>query len=676
MNRILYLFIFLLTAVSAKCIINEQPYKQLSNLPAIYIETANSQPITSKEVYTDATLYWVDKAGITTYTDATIRGRGNSTWGLAKKPYRIKFKKKKKFLGDDRANAKSWTLLANHTDKALMRNAVAACIGDFAGQPFTAAAVFVDLVLNGEYLGNYQVSDQMEVREKRVEITEQEEGATEDSNITGGYFLEVDGFATSEPVYFQTSKGILVTIKSPDDDVINTAQRKYISSHMQKFEDALFSSNFTDPDKGYRQYVDSLTLASWYISSELTANPDAFWSTYMYKEKDDDRFFFGPLWDYDIAFNNCSRTGDLTRALLVEKGLGASLARIWMQQMWKDPWFLNLVNREWKKCVKRGMEDYVIAFVDSLAEELEQSQRLNFAKWPLDKKVYDEYMLFSTYSEGIDFLKTFIHNRFAYLTETFAKAAGDTGSSGPDPEPAKLFKADPMWNYRIYNKGTGGAVDVNNNSICIWQHDDSRATQNWELRGLENGAYLIVNTDSHLAIVDMAQKDGNSYLTGTQLALAQADSTDVSQQWFIRETLSGKSYVIVNCLTDLAWNNAGADSTNGTRVISWTNDSQNDSKTTRQWVLEQSTPSDYAAIAPAIGSDDCYASYNPHSQTLHFGAYSDIEITGHGSIYAPSGNLLMQFDVAPEISIASLPSGILILNVEINGKSRAVKFCK
>ena len=238
-----------------------QEYRQLSTSPTIYVETENNVEITSKEDYVRATLRYVDDSGVKLYDALGIRGRGNSTWGFEKKPYRIKFDKKQEFLGPDKAKAKSWTLLANYADKSLIRNAVAACIGEFAGRPSNAS--FVDLVLNGEYLGCYQVSDQMEIREKRVDITEQEDPMTDTSDISGGYFLEVDGFAYQEPAYFVTARGVAVTIKSPDDEIIDQRQIAYIRDHMNKFENALFSDDFTDPEKGYRQYVDSLTLASW-----------------------------------------------------------------------------------------------------------------------------------------------------------------------------------------------------------------------------------------------------------------------------------------------------------------------------------------------------------------------------------------------------------------------------
>ena len=161
-------------------------YVQKTNIPTIYIDTYNNQSVTSKTEYIYATMVYVSGTDTLRYDSMKIRGRGNSTWGLAKKPYRIKFKESTKFLGKGYAKNKSWTLLANHGDKSLLRNAVTSRMGEFLGMPFNPAAHFVDLVLNGTYLGNYQVSDQVNVDNKRVEIFEQDYVATETSNITGG----------------------------------------------------------------------------------------------------------------------------------------------------------------------------------------------------------------------------------------------------------------------------------------------------------------------------------------------------------------------------------------------------------------------------------------------------------------------------------------------------------
>lgn len=581
MKRIIFAIGLFIAAISASAADN---YPQLSDLPTVYIETENNVEIPAKtEPYVNAILRIVDGDEVTIYDALGIRGRGNSTWNLPKKPYRIKFDKKQKLLGDDYANAKSWTLLANHGDKTLMRNAVAACIGKFAGQPFTAAAKFVDLVVNGKYLGSYQISDQIEVRSKRVDIVEQEDEATAESNITGGYLLEVDGFAYQETSYFTTTRGVAITIKSPDEDIINADQKNYIKKYITQFEAALFAGNFTDPEKGYRRFVDEETLASWYVSSELTANADAFWSTYIYKDQDDPKIYWGPLWDYDIAFDNCVRTGKLVNSLLSERGFGDDLTKKWVVRMWQDPWFANLVNDKWRELVDKGIEEHLLNHIDSLAEVLDQSQALNFKVWKINERAYDEIELFNTYSEGVEYLKDFITARTAYLTSAFTQAVNKISI----PE---TFESSSEYYYTIANRGVGLLADTNNQSnVCIWQSETERESQHWTIIPDGEGYFTIVNRADNRAISDAAIQSGDSYSRGSQLVMTDINSNDNRQKWSIIPAANekGMGYVITNRQTGLAWNNNNGNNYNGNSIISWTTDENNPSKMTRQWYINK-----------------------------------------------------------------------------------------
>ncbi len=640
-----------LTAIAAPfAAAADDAYPQLTNLPTLYIETQNHAPITSKETYVAATLRYVDADGVTLYDALQIRGRGNSTWGLPKKPYRLKFNKKQKFLGPDRANAKSWPILANATDHSLMRNAIASVIGDFAGQPFTAAAQFADVVLNGEFLGNYQISDQMEIRAKRVDITEQENPATEDSDITGGYFLEVDGFAMGEPVYFRTNRGVLITIKSPDEDVINNAQQIYIRNHIQKFEDALFSPDMADPEKGYRQYVDAETLASWYVSTELTGNPDGFWSTYIYKEKGDDKIYWGPLWDYDIAFNNCSRQGDISRRLILDTGYGADLTGLWMRQMWKDPWFLELINEKWKEMVAAGVEQHVIDAIDSYAAELDQSQALNFQKWSINSRVYDELVLYNSYSDYVTYLKDYIHTRVAYLTQAFENA-----------QPPKPFEGDTSKYYRIRNVGSMRLLDTSGSDLYIASDDATRLSQEWQLVAAGD-AYQMINRDNGLAITDAAVLSAGSYVPGSRLTLTQPDAADLTQQWRV-ESVGENVYAVVNKVTGLGWNNEGGRNEDGNPVISWTSDGNNPYKPTRQWTFTATTSVDSGIdeISYSLGEQEIYqVSWSPSERTLFFRSGEELP-SGEVELYSLGGEKIGSWQLAPAIRVAEAAPGAYIV---------------
>ena len=99
---------------------------KFTGLPIVYINTLNAAEITSKDEYISATIS-ID--GNRNYrqlenTAIRIRGRGNSTWAVShpKKPYQIRFNDKTSILGmpEDRR----WLLLAEYSDKSMMRNKV------------------------------------------------------------------------------------------------------------------------------------------------------------------------------------------------------------------------------------------------------------------------------------------------------------------------------------------------------------------------------------------------------------------------------------------------------------------------------------------------------------------------------------------------------------------------
>lgn len=654
-----------------------QNMAQLTNLPTLFINTFDGTGISSKNSYKRANLWRVDEDGTEFYDSIEIRGRGNSTWGLAKKPYRIKLKEKKRFLGPDRAKARSWTLLANHTDKTLMRNAVASFIGTELGQVFTPAAEFVDLYLNDKYLGNYQISDQVDIKKGRINIVEQEEVPTAESDITGGYFLEIVGSSTSEPVWFSTTKGTNVTIKSPDSEIITTAQKNYIRQFVSEFDERLQGSRFTDPEKGYRPLVDSLSIASWFVSNEFTGNADGYYSIYFYKNAQDDHLYFGPLWDFDIAFNNCYRKGETTNKMMIEGGFNTCN---WPSRLWRDPWFRNLTGRLWHKSVRSGMVDRVLAFVDSMAIVLDQSQKENFKIWPLSSRVYDEITLWSTYQEGVDYMKKFIREHAAYLSKTFPDPVPN--EEPQEEEPVDDGIRDTCY-YRIFNVGAEMAVDISGDDhtdVCIWTpSEDRKNTQQWYLKAGPEGFYRIISEESNLAITDMATKTDGTYDIGNHLKLTETDETNDRQLW--RPVKVGDYFYFENRETDLAWNNSNSQKVDGNPIISWRNDADNASKPTRLWRIEEADERLGEDIASMPEDLEYRITYNPELQQVYIRipfAEQNTALTSNSRInlFDLSGKQLLSGSVQEAMDVSSLPHGVYVLRWTVGPSKRTIKFMK
>lgn len=669
-------FIIIIAGFSA--LMRAQRYERLTNLPHVYIETFNRVPITSKVNYVYATMHYVDEQDVvTTYDSMEIRGRGNSTWNLPKKPYRIKFHEKEKFLGTGYAKAKKWTLLANAGDKTLMRNSVTSAMGCWLGLKNTPACRFVDLTLNGTYVGNYQISDQVEVRPHRVKITEQDYPLTDMSDITGGYLLEVDGFYDGN--CFVTSKySVPVRVHYPDEDEIEALQNSYIREYIANFEKVLAGSDFADSDKGYRRWVDSLSLANWFIATEVSGNIDGYYSTYFYKDQQDSLLYWGPLWDYDIAYANDNRKGDTSSQLMTDVGYGQT--KLWINRMWEDPWFARLINRRYAEVVDGGLEEFLYHHIDSISNLLEESKDLNYNKWGINTRVLRERVLYSSYDRYVEDLKSYIKIHIPYLRAAFEgkKPAEPT----PPFEPAEYY-------YTISHSTNGKVIDVKGHrategtEICLWSGEDDCYGQQWQI--LPVGEYfMFISRSTGMVLCDPTKGETTATTnTGTKLAVAEACVEDDSQLWTIMPQGTSGLYNLINKHTQHTANLSGGKTDDGSDIVSYNTDSRNSTSTNRLWKfvrkdameIEPEDPDspeepdnpdvpDTPDIPDAIASAplaDYALGYNPATKVLHFGAEHPEQLTFRVSIYSSRGECVRTFRASDECSVSDLPKGVYII---------------
>ena len=390
-----------------------QSYPQKTDVPTVYIETENRQAITSKEEYINCTFIYANGDQVTRYENTQIRGRGNSSWwNSEKKAYRVKFDKKQELLGPDYAKAKNWTLLANHGDKTMIRNALTYDLGRFMGLKFCPAAKFIDLYLNGAYRGTFQISDQVQVHKKRIDIDED-----------NGWLLEVaNEYSKEDPYITSTCYDVIYNLKNPKDEQLTVSKRISIGQWIEKFEAAVASDDYTNPSTGYRAYIDEEDFINWYVAAEITGNIDALFSIYMYKDADEDKMHFGPLWDLDLGYDNCSERS-LLRNMEAYLGLENRPYEKIIQRLWQDSWFATACNNRLNKLLDDGLQEYLILHIDSLRNAIWQTQAENFKVWPINQKVYDweKHTYHTTYDEYISDLKSFINIHLPYLQQAFAE---------------------------------------------------------------------------------------------------------------------------------------------------------------------------------------------------------------------------------------------------------------
>lgn len=397
--------------------------------------------ITSKKIYTK-TKFDIYRPGSdegrwsATDAEIEIRGRGNSTWGLPKKPYRIKFPEKFSPIGLNHAKAKSWVLLAHDMDKSLLRNHIAFEFSrilfnsaegyhDKAALMFTPCSQMVNVYSGDSYYGVYQMSDQMEVAKGRINLDKLVAADGSDPNkISGGHLIETNiHHDEGYPVSFTSSRGIYMDHKYPKDDDMDISQYKYMEDFVRKAEAALYSSNFTDPSVGWRKWFDEKTLADFIIVKEFAGDMDGYTSTYFYKRRGVDKIFFGPIWDLDKGWNNDRRTphGDTLTQLMIFGGfyMPPYINPDWFHRFWQDAEFRKFVGARWA-AKKDELKAKVLSELEQKPQQMRKAIEANFSVWPFYYQYSGEAnMPAKTYELEIERMKQLTEQRANLLDRKF-----------------------------------------------------------------------------------------------------------------------------------------------------------------------------------------------------------------------------------------------------------------
>lgn len=382
---------------------------QLTNLPTVVIHTKDDENPYDKEHEILCLVTIISDNGASVLTDtATIRERGNASRTFPKKPYRIKFANKHNVLGS-KANAKKWTLLNNYGDKTLMRNQLAFELSRRLGMPYTPFCAYVDVVLNGDYKGCYQLCDQIEVRKNRVNIQEMKPEDNSGEALTGGYLIEADAYADDESSMFWSDKGTGVTIKSPDEDDITPQQAEYIRQQY----------NLMEAD--WRTNLDLNTFLRHFLVGELSGNTDTYWSVYFYKQRAKDTLFVGPVWDFDLAFENDSRTYPINNKHDYIYRSGGSttgyLRSLVDQIVVRDAEAVQQLKDLWAQTRRNGLtEEYMTQYINEQQICLDRSQYLNFQRWPIiNEYVHMNPVLWGSYAAEVDNVRRFMAERIEWM---------------------------------------------------------------------------------------------------------------------------------------------------------------------------------------------------------------------------------------------------------------------
>lgn len=423
-----------------------------SRLPALFLSTSSGSmgDIDGDKAYRERG--WVllcDEAGEQLYSGEAqqIGGRGNSTWGLSKKPYQFKLVEEADLFGF--GAAKSWNLLANGYDETRLRNQVTLDMAKALGMDNVPDGGMIDLYINHIYYGNYFLTEKIGIGEENVairnmedtlnviydkeeleklEIVENQEQTRkwvsvtyEESDISGGYLFEreLPGRYQQEISGFVTDQGDCYALKSPT--YASREQVEYIGELMQQFQDAVESQDGVHPETGkaYSEYIDIDSFAQKYLVEEISKNYDGgVTSSFFYKPQDavSTKIYAGPVWDYDVAFGNCNLDEIASNPMGITKLGNHVLGTDIFECLYEKEDFYERVVALYQSRALPYLEYLLEEGIDRMVLGSRQSARLDSIRW---ENLENRYQYYEDYDNDVRYLKYFIEKRMDFLNQVW-----------------------------------------------------------------------------------------------------------------------------------------------------------------------------------------------------------------------------------------------------------------
>ncbi|MGN1408917.1 MAG: CotH kinase family protein [Eubacteriales bacterium] len=384
----------------------KEKYPQLTNLPVLYIELDGNRKIhhITHDTWLGATYTLVDGDFGIVEQPFEIKGRGNYSWSMSKKPYAVKLAEGASLLG--MGKGKNWILIANWSDKTLMRNYLTMQLARNIGLEYSSDCRYVDVYFNGKYHGNYVLTEKITLGSNRVDI---------DPNIGGLFEIEMTYRHSDCTWCIDLPSGVHVMYKEPDEEDYGTEWKKNM---LTKFRSLFTKADISITSKGYEyysRYIDVDSFIDWYIVNEFVKNYDSGFTTSCYcYVKEDGKIYMGPVWDYDTCM------GNQAAATCVEtEGYHVGTSP-WYDALLHDEDFFRMLCERWTFLIDSGaIQENFFDLMTKTDEYIADSSVENFKIWR-DAEKFDGLRgsSLSTYSHSdeVAYVRNWMTKRMNWLS--------------------------------------------------------------------------------------------------------------------------------------------------------------------------------------------------------------------------------------------------------------------
>lgn len=352
------------------------------NLPALFIDvdSGNMEYIHAKKGNQEAgSLRALSAEGAQIYAGEikSIQGRGNTTWTRGKKSYSVTLGGAADLLG--MGQAERWVLLSNSMDASLIRNKLVYDFAEEIGLDYSPETRWVELYLNGEYAGQYLLTERNEVHPNRVNLGQ--------SRFLVSLEVEERLRNQERPLYITQAHQVL---RIHD----NTLADGEMEAVLQQMENAILAEDGIDPVSG-KSWEDCIDLDSWakkYLIEEVFANFDGgTLSQFFYYDTSLRKIYAGPVWDYDLALGNNDYWEDMGKQAFYgnRRQITENEYAEWFYALCKKEAFQSRVEALYETLFLPKLEALLETGLGTYDETIARSAGMNAVRWYYEADAYE-----------------------------------------------------------------------------------------------------------------------------------------------------------------------------------------------------------------------------------------------------------------------------------------------
>jgi spore coat protein CotH len=369
---------------------SEYPYAEL---PRIVVETDDFSQIRDRETKIPAKFQIYGKSGPeSNVLDLTVKGRGHSSFTMAKYSIKLKFNEAQSLFG--MPADKEWDLVSNQRDKSMLRNYITYQLARILQDEYSPQCRFVEFYLNRNYMGVYLLVEHVKVAPHRVNLVKSD----------SSFLFEKTREADDDDIVFESSLNCVFNIKypkAPNQETINL-----LKTHVNKFENKLSNDSITLSD-----WIDIDDFVRYYWIQEFSKNIDgAFGRSIFITWQFNEPFKMGPVWDFDVTYG-------IGNTRMMSPNDWYVRYQGWYQYLIKNKIFKERVNQYWK-----DNKELFVDLADSIASAsnlLKRASKNEFKRWPVleNDEIWPFVDSYSSYEATIDSLKFWTTRRIQWIDE-------------------------------------------------------------------------------------------------------------------------------------------------------------------------------------------------------------------------------------------------------------------